>query len=106
MDEPQVQTEPGPYPPEETPVSWLRVRWWLLKHDARYKWPERLQRAVANALPRKVAYWAVIRVSGHACTGQWSNERPDTMPVIDVLKRWDIPHERPAEDDGPWVTAW
>lgn len=42
-----------------------------------------------SVLPRKLAYWACIRVMSHATQGQWSNQIVPELMAMDVLKRWD-----------------
>lgn len=48
---------------------------------------ERIVRALAWALPRRVAYWCFIRLTAHATSGQWGNTDPGTLSVMDALKR-------------------
>ena len=44
---------------------------------------------VAWKLPRKVAYWAAIRVMAHATQGKYENQEVPALLAMDVLKRWD-----------------
>jgi hypothetical protein len=39
-------------------------------------------------LPRKLAYWAAIRVVVHATTGRYSSQVVPELTVLDALKRW------------------
>ncbi len=58
------------------------------------RFKERLAIALAWLLPRRLAYWAFIRVSTHASTGQWGYESPAELPLTKIAARWDIPHAR------------
>lgn len=49
----------------------------------------RVARRIANILPRRVAYWAAIRVGCHATTGKWSDQEVPSLAFMDALKRWD-----------------
>lgn len=65
-----------------------------MKHvvDFRYeraKFFERVLLKVVWALPRKVAYWAAIRVMAHATTGRYGNQVVPDLTAMDALKRWD-----------------
>lgn len=100
--------QPGlTYNEQDNPPTWLQLRWYLLR-----EWwhliPERTSRWAAFHVPRSVAMWAFIRVSGHASTAQWGNERPDTMQVITCLERWSIPHDPqpPVAVDALQEQAW
>lgn len=50
---------------------------------------EKLLMAIAWRLPRALVYWCAVRVGSHATTGQWGNESPTTLLMMDALKRWD-----------------
>jgi hypothetical protein len=50
---------------------------------------EKIWIKLAWLLPRKLAYWAAIRVMCHATQGQWSNESPTDLLAMDGFKRWD-----------------
>jgi hypothetical protein len=49
---------------------------------------ERLVVWLAWHLPRRIAYWAAIRVGVHATTGPWSNQIVPELTLPDMLKRW------------------
>ena len=44
---------------------------------------------LAYHLPRRVAYWAAIRVGAHATCGEWGNESPTEVSMMTILKRWE-----------------
>ena len=52
--------------------SWSRLAMWL-----------------AWCLPKRVAYWAAIRVAAYATMGEWGKESPDSVSIMSMLKRWD-----------------
>jgi hypothetical protein len=43
---------------------------------------------LAFRLPRRLAYWAAVRVNSYATIGKWAKECPSDVSVIDALKRW------------------
>ena len=43
---------------------------------------------LAWALPRKLAYWAAIRVISNATTGQYSNQIVPELYAMEALDRW------------------
>jgi hypothetical protein len=49
---------------------------------------ERIKIAIAWALPRDIAYWALVRVAAHATAGEWGDQHPDTVSVMDAMDRW------------------
>jgi hypothetical protein len=49
---------------------------------------EKITIAMAWMLPRKLAYWAAIRVGAHATQGEYSNQEVPALTFIDALKRW------------------
>jgi hypothetical protein len=50
---------------------------------------ERLCIWIAWILPRKVAYWAAIRVGTHATVGRYSSQIVPDLNFMKALKRWD-----------------
>lgn len=50
---------------------------------------ERFWTWLAWRLPRKLAYWATIRVGANATTGKYSNQVVPELAFTDVLKRWE-----------------
>lgn len=51
---------------------------------------ERVARFAARLLPRRVAYWAAIRVGVHATTGKYSNQVVPELTIGEMLERWDL----------------
>jgi hypothetical protein len=43
---------------------------------------------VASKLPRKLAYWAAIRVGAHATIGEYSGQVVPKLNFMEALKRW------------------
>lgn len=39
-------------------------------------------------LPRRVAYWATIRLGANATTGKWADQEVPDLAMADALKRW------------------
>jgi hypothetical protein len=44
---------------------------------------------LAWKLPRRLAYWASIRVSAYATMGEYGNTSPNDISIMDALRRWD-----------------
>jgi len=49
---------------------------------------ERVLVWLAWRLPRRLAYWAAIRVGVHATRGRWSHQVVPELYLVDALKRW------------------
>jgi len=49
-----------------------RFWWWLAFH-----------------LPRRVAYFAAVRVAAHATQGRWSHQEVPALTAMDAIKRWE-----------------
>ncbi|WP_316207423.1 hypothetical protein [Bradyrhizobium sp. SZCCHNR3118] len=43
---------------------------------------------LAWMLPRRLAYWAAIRVGCNATQGEFSDQSPTDLQFMDALKRW------------------
>lgn len=43
---------------------------------------------LAHRLPRKLVYFAAIRLMAHATTGKWGAEVTPCVTGVDMLKRW------------------
>lgn len=59
--------------------------------NARHELAKLLERAVikaAWALPRRVAYWATIRVGANATTGRYGNQIVPELTFTEALQRW------------------
>ncbi len=67
----------------------VRLAFWLLDPaQERSRARERAVQALANRLPREVAYWCTIRVLAHATTGPWGNTEVPALLAMDALQRW------------------
>ncbi|UUZ75507.1 hypothetical protein LP414_27715 [Polaromonas sp. P1(28)-13] len=44
---------------------------------------------LADRLPRKLVYFASIRLMAHATTGRWGADVVPCVTGVDMLKRWD-----------------
>lgn len=44
---------------------------------------------LAWKMPRKLAYWAAIRVISNATIGQYENQVVPDLTAMDALERWD-----------------
>ena len=47
-------------------------------------------RWLASKLPRRLAYWAAIRVIAHATQGDYKSVEVTSVSVMDALDRWEI----------------
>lgn len=65
-----------------------RARWFDLRLARWRAWHDQLPSIVASLLPRKVVYYASIRLGVHATTGQHSNQVVPDLTFLDALKRW------------------
>jgi hypothetical protein len=72
-------------------IIWRR---WYLTHEWR-KARERLVTTLVWSLPRWLIYWATIRLAAHATTGVYRRTDPNTLSVMEALKRWENPTTRP-----------
>lgn len=60
------------------------------------KIPDKVAMKVAWKLPRKVVYWAYVRVMAHATSGPYGMEDVDRVSYSDACKRWEKgPHRKP-----------
>ncbi len=55
---------------------------------------DRIAMRVAWLLPRRLVYWAAIRLMAHATTGPHSHELVVDTTILDALQRW--PKEKTA----------
>jgi len=44
---------------------------------------------IANHLPRRIVYFAAIRLIAHATQGKWSDQIVPELGAMDALGRWD-----------------
>ena len=51
--------------------------------------PDALAQDTARMLPRRVAYFASIRVMAHATTGAFAGQIVPELTAMDALQRWD-----------------
>jgi hypothetical protein len=66
--------------------------WWQ-----RYEWARRREKLLTWfvwRLPRRVVYWSAIRVAVHATQGQWGSQEVPSLTIMEMLERWDVPHEQ------------
>ena len=66
-----VQVRVLPWPPKEK-IMWIKLSRWL-----------------ANRLPKRVVYFAVVRLVAYATTGDYKMTSATTLGVMDALKRWE-----------------
>ena len=52
--------------------------------------PERFAVWLAWKLPHVLVRWCYYRVIAHATSGQWGNECPDDVSVMDAAGRWEV----------------
>jgi hypothetical protein len=52
------------------------------------RWRDSLAMRLAGLLPRRVAYWAAIRVGAAATTGDHGSTPAPELLFVDALKRW------------------
>lgn len=65
-----------------------RIALWRYDHSLD-RIAEGLARAIVARLPRRIVYWASIRVMAHATQGRWSSQEVPSLYAMDALKRWD-----------------
>lgn len=65
-------------------IRLLLVRWRLREaREGAWRW-------IAWRLPRRLVYWAAIRVMVHATTGRWSNQIVPDIEPAEILTRWEL----------------
>lgn len=75
---------------------------WMLTHQARRLFGERLPMRAAWLLPRRIVYFAAIRLIAHATTGAYGATNPGELTVINALARW---QGEPDSQDDKYLTA-
>ena len=65
-----------------------RLALWRYDHS-RERIAERIAMAIADTLPRRVVYWAAIRLMVNATHGPYSQQEVPSLTAMDALKRWD-----------------
>jgi hypothetical protein len=58
---------------------------------------DKIAKGIARALPRRVVFWAAVRVMFHATRGRWSGENPIRVTAFDALRRWNFADRWPPE---------
>jgi hypothetical protein len=58
--------------------------------EMRERSSEAFWRGLAGALPRRLAYFATIRVGVHATTGEYGHQIVPDLTFLDALKRWEM----------------
>lgn len=53
-----------------------------------FRYNKPLWRVLADMLPAKLVYFAVIRLAAHATTGKYSSTDTVELSAIDALERW------------------
>lgn len=57
---------------------------------------ERIPDAIARRLPRRVVYYAAIRLWAHGTTGRYGRTIAPELTVADAIERWEpARHEEP-----------
>lgn len=51
---------------------------------------DKLAMWIAWRLPRRLVMWCYIRVGAHATTGQYGNESPTEVNMMEALQRWSL----------------
>ena len=49
---------------------------------------EKIIRAIAWRLPRRLVYWAALRLMAHATQGRYGNTVVPELTAMDALERW------------------
>ena len=74
----------------------FRMRYLLWRANA----GDRFWMRLAWLLPKRLAYWATIRLHGHATTGRWSHQVVPDLTFTEALTRWESrndPDDRDTE---------
>jgi hypothetical protein len=56
-----------------------------------YRMKEKLILWIVWKLPKTIIYWAAIRLMSFATCGQYGNDSPTDLPMMEALKRWPLP---------------
>lgn len=65
----------------------VKLAWW--RYLAYRWWHDTLPLKIAWMLPKRIAYWAAIRVGAYATTGEYSKQIVPELLFVDSLKRWE-----------------
>jgi hypothetical protein len=75
-------------------VESSKLEWWWIRYRIskwRYEWKDLLASWVANRLPKRVVYFAYIRVWARITVPgpeHWGKTVMDDLPMGEVLTRW------------------
>lgn len=72
-----------------------KIRWW--QYRVHKFWHYGLPSWVANKLPKKVVYWAAIRVGVNATQGFYRNQVVPELLFMEAIERWYIDYEQKPE---------
>lgn len=50
---------------------------------------DKIAQWIAWKLPKRIVYWAYLRVTAHATTGEHGHEFVEEITIMDALKRFD-----------------
>lgn len=54
---------------------------------------ERFWRCLAWLLPRRLCYWAFIRIAAEATTTKFRDQEPDNVSIMQALQSWEAGDE-------------
>jgi hypothetical protein len=66
----------------------LHIFWYYEVAHRAEKARERIITGIAWALPRELVMWCFVRVAAHATMGEYGNNTPDNVSIMDALQRW------------------
>ncbi|WP_316196601.1 hypothetical protein [Bradyrhizobium sp. SZCCHNS3053] len=49
---------------------------------------DKIAMRLAGLLPRRLVYWAAVRLGAHATQGQHNDQEAPALTFVDALKRW------------------
>ena len=61
-------------------------------------WRDFAWRALAHRLPRRLVYFATIRLGAEVTCGRWGNTEVPALKLMDAISRWEAP--MPRKDRG------
>ena len=67
-----------------------------MKHSFREKFirtRDKINQTLAWWLPKRIAYWAAIRVAAYATTGKYGNTIVPDLAAMDAIKRFGDDHQ-------------
>lgn len=68
------------------------VGWWYIWRPVHNFWALSLPFWIARRLPRRIAYFATVRVCAHGTKGKYENQIVSELTVMDALDRWEKPN--------------